>query len=94
LLRSFDQEKESKLLWASSYYAAGAGGKDHDEIIRGYEAQNQLMLDTLDKMISVYFQRNESLVIEVFIMIFVCFVMKQNSRFCLYREWHYQCRQW
>ncbi|ORY94208.1 hypothetical protein BCR43DRAFT_526577 [Syncephalastrum racemosum] len=63
LLRSFDSEKKSNLLWASSYHA----GEDLDTdnaTIAGYEAQSQLMFDTLDKMLTAFAERKESLVIE------------------------------
>lgn len=67
LLRSFDPTKSSKVLWASSYHV-GEDLTDTDKsaaIIAGYEAQSQLMLDILDKMMTSFEQRKESLVIEV-----------------------------
>ena len=63
LLRSFDPEHKSKVLWASSYHA-GENLPDK-KVIDGYKAQSQLMLDTLDKMLKGYIERKESLVIEV-----------------------------
>lgn len=36
-----------------------------NQVIQGYETQNQLLLATLDKMIYGFYQRKESLVIEV-----------------------------
>ncbi|KAI7858916.1 hypothetical protein BDC45DRAFT_497891 [Circinella umbellata] len=62
LLRSFDPEHKSKVLWASSYHA-GENLPDK-KVIDGYKAQSQLMLDTLDKMLKGYIERKESLVIE------------------------------
>ncbi|KAI9495810.1 hypothetical protein BDB00DRAFT_193834 [Zychaea mexicana] len=62
LLRSFDPEHKSEVLWASSYHA-GENLPDQ-EVVAGYEAQSQLMLDTLDKMLKGYADRKESLVIE------------------------------
>ncbi|KAI9019292.1 hypothetical protein CLU79DRAFT_759555 [Phycomyces nitens] len=69
LLRSFDPQKNTRLLWASSYHAGEPPKKKIDQdhrnsIIEGYEAQNLLLLDTLDKTIAGYNQRNECLVIE------------------------------
>ncbi|KAI8143628.1 hypothetical protein BJV82DRAFT_611177 [Fennellomyces sp. T-0311] len=62
LLRSFDPEQKSKVLWASSYHA-GENMPDK-QVVAGYEAQSQLMLDTLDKMLTGFRDRKESLVIE------------------------------
>ncbi|KAI9269212.1 hypothetical protein BDA99DRAFT_503836 [Phascolomyces articulosus] len=62
LLRSFDPDHNSKVLWASSYHA-GENLPDK-QVIDGYEAQNQLMLNTLDKMLKGFSDRKESLVIE------------------------------
>ena len=63
LLRSFDPERQSKVLWASSYHA-GENMPDN-QVVAGYEAQSQLMLDTLDTMLKGFRDRKESLVIEV-----------------------------
>ncbi|KAG0180095.1 hypothetical protein DFQ28_001787 [Apophysomyces sp. BC1034] len=60
LLRSFDPQKSSQLLWASSYHA----GENSLGIVKGYEAQNALLFDMLDKTIARFNQRNECLVIE------------------------------
>ncbi|KAI8367625.1 uncharacterized protein BYT42DRAFT_618043 [Radiomyces spectabilis] len=66
LLRGFDAEKSSQLLWASSYHAGETLGSSQEplNILAGYEAQNDLLLDTLDKMISSFNERKECLVIE------------------------------
>ncbi|KAI7867045.1 hypothetical protein BDF14DRAFT_1996180 [Spinellus fusiger] len=67
LLRSFDPDKTTHLLWASSYYAGDCMDMQDTTvhpILDGYEAQNALLLDTLDKTIASYHQRQESLVIE------------------------------
>lgn len=64
LLRSFDTDKKSNLLWASSYHA-GEDLETENATIAGYEAQSQLMFDTLDKMLTAFDERKESLVIEV-----------------------------
>ncbi|KAI9323295.1 hypothetical protein BX666DRAFT_1885396 [Dichotomocladium elegans] len=68
LLRSFDPEKKSRVLWASSYHA-GEHLHDHsssaaDAIIAGYEAQSQLLYNSLDQMVTGFRERKESLVIE------------------------------
>ena len=68
LLRSFDPEQKSKVLWASSYHAGG--NLPDKKVIDGYKAQSQLMLDTLDRMLKGYMERKESLVIEVNLLMF------------------------
>ena len=71
LLRSFDPNKKSTILWASSYHAGEASDDDHhhhssdETVVTGYEAQSQLLFDSLDQMITGFRQRKESLVIEV-----------------------------
>lgn len=69
LLRSFDTE--NPLLWASSYHAGETlpqrRNEQEEDTVAGYEAQSQLILDTLDKMLTGFRNRRESLVIEVII---------------------------
>ncbi|KAF7721709.1 hypothetical protein EC973_004271 [Apophysomyces ossiformis] len=60
LLRSFDPQKSSQLLWASSYHA----GENSLGIIEGYEAQNALLYDILEKTVAGFIERNECVVIE------------------------------
>ncbi|KAL1932058.1 hypothetical protein VTP01DRAFT_9114 [Rhizomucor pusillus] len=66
LLRSFDTE--NPLLWASSYHAGETlpqrRNEQEEDTVAGYEAQSQLILDTLDKMLTGFRNRRESLVIE------------------------------
>ncbi|CAO3593870.1 unnamed protein product [Absidia cylindrospora] len=80
LLRSFDPDKSQPILWASSYQATTTDANNPvyvgsidlqqqqqhstNNVIQGYETQNQLLLSTLDKMIHGFYQRKESLVIE------------------------------
>lgn len=67
LLRSFDPKKKSAILWASSYHAGVSSDNNSTEeaVVDGYEAQSQLLFDSLDQMITGFRQRKESLVIEV-----------------------------
>ncbi|KAI7875628.1 hypothetical protein K492DRAFT_240179 [Lichtheimia hyalospora FSU 10163] len=66
LLRSFDPKKESAILWASSYHAGESSEENstNETVVTGYEAQSQLLFDSLDQMITGFRQRKESLVIE------------------------------
>lgn len=67
LLRSFDPKKKSAILWASSYHAGESSDNNSTDeaVVTGYEAQSQLLFDSLDQMITGFRQRRESLVIEV-----------------------------
>ncbi|KAL7749800.1 hypothetical protein RI367_004676 [Sorochytrium milnesiophthora] len=74
LLRNFYSKEECPVLWTSSYYAgdalpapaAGAqpSAETGDPVIEGFEAQNQVIYDKLDDLITSFERRRESLIIE------------------------------
>ncbi|KYR01757.1 hypothetical protein DLAC_01767 [Tieghemostelium lacteum] len=68
LLRKFISRTESPILWASTYHAgeiiSDPSLSHKDKILKGYEAQNEMIFNKLDVLIGQYEQRRESLIIE------------------------------
>eukprot|EP00002_Diphylleia_rotans_P000328 TRINITY_DN10170_c0_g1_i1.p1 TRINITY_DN10170_c0_g1~~TRINITY_DN10170_c0_g1_i1.p1 ORF type:complete len:626 (+),score=116.57 TRINITY_DN10170_c0_g1_i1:48-1925(+) len=72
MLRNFGKDKENPLLWSSTYNSGEAlsrVGKDvtgtpDEMIVKGYEAQNQLVYDQIEAIITSCEARNESVVVE------------------------------
>eukprot|EP01111_Echinosteliopsis_oligospora_P018406 TRINITY_DN8429_c0_g1_i1.p1 TRINITY_DN8429_c0_g1~~TRINITY_DN8429_c0_g1_i1.p1 ORF type:complete len:623 (+),score=151.95 TRINITY_DN8429_c0_g1_i1:101-1969(+) len=69
LMRKFISRAEAPILWASTYHAGeildGDSALSHkDRILKGYEAQNEMIFSKLDALISTYEARSESLIIE------------------------------
>eukprot|EP00898_Chlorokybus_atmophyticus_P000243 jgi/Chlat1/1219/Chrsp115S01680 len=77
MLRSFTPKSENPLLWASTYHAGevwqsapGVDGSvaasltDKQRIVKGYKAQSEMVMDSLERLIGACEKRRESLVIE------------------------------
>ncbi|KAK8966727.1 hypothetical protein KSP40_PGU013098 [Platanthera guangdongensis] len=75
MMRSFVDEKENPLLWSSTYHAA-LGRKSLDagsrpEIIgkkqmaiEGFKAQSEMVIDSLDRLITAWEDQNQSAIVE------------------------------
>ncbi|ORZ04633.1 hypothetical protein BCR42DRAFT_429102 [Absidia repens] len=59
-----DQQQQQSSSTSSSSFSTPSSSSSTNNVIQGYETQNQLLLSTLDKMIHGFYQRKESLVIE------------------------------
>jgi len=69
IMRKFISRAEAPILWASTYHAgeilADETATNHREkILKGYEAQNEMIFKQLDVLIGHYEARCESLIIE------------------------------
>ncbi|EGC29782.1 hypothetical protein DICPUDRAFT_158593 [Dictyostelium purpureum] len=68
LLRKFISRQESPILWASTYHAgeiiSDSSLSHKEKILKGYEAQNEMIFNKLDVLIGHYEQRKESLIVE------------------------------
>jgi 2-phosphoglycerate kinase len=62
VLRHYYSKEEHPVLFTSSYHA-GVGSKDN--VIEGFEAQNDLLVDKLDEFITRCESRQEDVLIEV-----------------------------
>eukprot|EP00026_Physarum_polycephalum_P002313 Phypoly_transcript_02319.p1 GENE.Phypoly_transcript_02319~~Phypoly_transcript_02319.p1 ORF type:complete len:586 (+),score=106.00 Phypoly_transcript_02319:93-1850(+) len=69
LMRKFISRAEAPILWASTYHAGeildGDSSLSHKErILKGYEAQNEMIFKQLDALIGTYEEKKDSLIIE------------------------------
>jgi 2-phosphoglycerate kinase len=69
LMRKFISRAEAPILWASTYHAGEILDEDssltHKErILKGYEAQNEMIFKQLDALIGTYEEKKDSLIIE------------------------------
>eukprot|EP01112_Ceratiomyxa_fruticulosa_P022311 TRINITY_DN8123_c0_g1_i1.p1 TRINITY_DN8123_c0_g1~~TRINITY_DN8123_c0_g1_i1.p1 ORF type:complete len:500 (+),score=71.54 TRINITY_DN8123_c0_g1_i1:101-1501(+) len=68
ILRKFITREQSPILWASTYHAGELIGDldatPEERIIKGYEAQNEMIFNKLDTLITTYEERKESLIVE------------------------------